>query len=242
MISIDRALDLFHRWQLNQSQRRTMRGKAQILVSLAILTIAFTFAPVRSAKGQALEELKLSEAYRKLELGQPSTPKNLRDKGVKSDGVLSNYESLWVSSTRARLLLQWVEARINNYRYEVFAAGHKTDHAVVETVFTNRQREQVAVTIQVPMPIYRTMAAHRTLASFNRFHPPALETVGSQKIELHGVQADYYRHKTGACSVVIPTEQLGVINLRVSTCTQSAVMFEVAKALNVARLNQKLTS
>jgi hypothetical protein len=210
-----------------------------LLVSLVLLCIS---PAVNQAAGQALEELKQSEAYRKLEFEQPISSQGVIRKRAKSTDVMSNYDSLWNTVHGARLLLQWIEARIPNYRLEVFAAGYRNDHAGVDVVFHNRQRVKVSVAIQVPIPQYKTMAQHQTLASFNRYRPPALDVVGSQKIELHGVQADYFRRVGGSCSVLLPIEQLGIINLSVESCTQSTAMFEVAKLLNVARLNQKLTS
>jgi hypothetical protein len=219
---------------------------AMCIRSLPLPTLLCLFVccsyPANKAAGQALEELKLSEAYRKLEFDQPLPPKGAQRKGSKPHEVLTNYDSLWSSSRGSRLLLQWIEARVPNYRLEILAAGYRKDHAGVDAVFQSRQKVKVAMTIQVPMPQYKTMAQHQTLASFNRYRPPLLDIVGSQKIELHGVQADYFRHSDGSCSVLIPTEQLGIINLIVSSCTESATMFEVAKLLNVARLNQKLTS
>lgn len=209
---------------------------------LTTLCVLYVSLPIDQATAQALKELKQSEAYRKLDLDQPAPSKGAIRRRNRSTDVVSNYDSLWNSPHGARLLLQWIEARIPNYRMEVFTIGYRTDHAGVDVVFQNRQRAKVSVAIQVPMPQYKTMAQHNTLASFNRYRPPALDIVGSQKIELHGVEADYFRHTRGSCSVLIPIEQLGIINLSVESCTQSATMFEVAKLLNVARLNQKLTS
>lgn len=200
------------------------------------------FALDPRAHGQSFEELKASEAYRKLESTESKTRNNNQKKRAQSLAAMSSYESLWQGPRGAHLLLQWAEARIANFQLEVFTAGYKQDHVGVEAFFKNRQRGKVTVTIQVPDPLYKEMAMQRTLASFNRFRPPALDVVGSQKVEIQGIQADYFRHSKGACSLLIPIEQAGIINLEVSSCTQSSLMFDVAKSLNLERLNQKLRS
>lgn len=197
--------------------------------------------PTQTAFSQSsFDELKESEAYRKIELAPPPQKRH-SNKGSPTT-ILSNYDSLWRSARGSHLLLQWVEARIPRHQLELRTTGIRSDHVVVEASLRNHDKVEVDLTIQVPKPEYKTMAELKTLLSFNQFRPPSLEIVGSQKAVLHGVEVDYYRIKDGSCSVVIPIEQHGIINLRVRQCTNSTAMFTVAKSLNLTRLNQKLTS
>jgi hypothetical protein len=191
---------------------------------------------------QSFEELKASEVYRKLELGEGLSHKGGRRSIATPKEYMSNYESIWAAPQGVRLLVQWLELRMANHSLDIFSSGIRNDHGAIEAVLRNRDRVKVMVTVQVPLPMYKTMAQNKTLGAFNRFRPPALQVVGSQTVELRGVKADYYRHASGACSVVIPTDQEGLINLYVASCTESEAMFEVAKLLNVERLNQKLNS
>jgi hypothetical protein len=222
------------------NKNRTLKFILTALISLALLCNSALLS--RTAHGQALEELKLSEVYQKLDRGLPGVRGAARTRPDKRLEALSNYETLWVASLNAKLLLQWIEIRLPNYQAEVNYSGHSEDHARAEVSFKNRQRTQISVTIQIPKPLYRSMAQHRTLDTFNRYRPPALNVVGEQKVAMHGVQADYFRHAGGACSLLIPIEQMGIVNLYISHCSQSEDMFDVAKLLNVERLNQKLTS
>lgn len=212
----------------------------QLSVGIALASSLLARTPTASA--QSFEELKASEAYRKLELGEGVSRKSDRRLLTKSRDYMSNYESLWAAPQGVRLLVQWLELRMSNYKLDIFSSGIRNDHGGVEAMLQNRQRTKVMVTVQVPIPMYKTMAQNKTLGSFNRFRPPSLLVVGSQTVEIQGVKADYYRHSSGACSVVIPIDQAGLINLQVASCTESAAMFEVAKLLNIERLNQKLNS
>lgn len=215
---------------------------ANICPVIASAIIFFCTSWSQVALGQALDELKMSETYQKLERGLPGVRSAPNTRANKSLESVSNYEALWIASNNAKLLLQWIEIRIPKYKVDVNYSGHAEDHARAEAFFKNQQRTQVGLTIQIPKPLYRSMAQHRTLDAFNRYRPPALSTVGEQKVEIHGVQADYFRHSNGACSLLIPIEQMGIINLYVSHCSESEAMFDVAKQLNVERLNQKLNS
>jgi hypothetical protein len=219
---------------------RCRQSRLSLLAGVVLASVLFAVSP--AALAQSFEELKASEAYRKLELGQRLTNNGDRRASQKAKEYMSNYESLWGAPQGVRLLVQWLELRMPNYKLDIFSSGIRNDHGGVEAILQNRQRVKVMVTIQIPIPMYKTMAQNKTLGSFNRFRPPSLLIVGSQTVDIHGIHADYYRHSSGACSVVIPTEQEGLINLQVASCTESAAMFEVAKLLNLERLNQKLNS
>jgi hypothetical protein len=218
------------------------------LLNISILVLLCVLTPhTDTVCAQSFDELKASEVYRKLELGEGLSRSNInRDKNRRSSASLkdytSNYESLWATPQGFRFLVQWLELHLPRYKLSIFASGTKNDHGSVEAILQNEQRIKVMVTIQVPKPTYKTMAQNRTLQSFNRFRPPLLEVVGGQTLEMHGVQVDYYRHTSGACSLVIPTDQEGLINLMVKSCIESEAMFDVARLINLERLNQKLNS
>ena len=218
-----------------------MRKTASFSSPLAVFLLLFLFAQPRSANCQSLEELKQSEAYRKLGF-DGTTRQSVTRKDQHTTEVLTNYASLWDNRRGAKLLLQWSDARIPKYQLAVLLVESRHDCAHASATLKNREKIAVTLVIQVPKPMYKDMADQQTLESFNRFRPPTLDVVGSQKVELHGVQADYFRHRDGACSLLIPIARQGIINLSVSSCTQSEVMFEAAKLLNVSRLNTKLTS
>jgi len=218
-----------------------MRNIASSSIYFALFSPIFLFTQQRSANCQSLEELKYSEAYRNLGFDGP-TNKPVVKKDKLSNEVFSNYDSLWDNKKGAIQLLQWSDARIPNYRLQMTIAHSRYDCAHASATLRSRERVDVALVIQVPKPTYKAMADHQTLESFNRFRPPTLDVVGSQKVEIHGIQADYFRHRDGGCSLLIPIARQGIIDLSVPSCTQSEVMFETAKLLNVSRLNAKLTS
>lgn len=221
---------------------RFIVGKAATLSGLSLMILFMVSITTPVAHGQSLEELKQSEIYRKLDLDAPVAPIKKSKKKARPEEVLTNYDSLWRTSQGAKLLLQWSDARIPNHRLEINSTTSRRDCAQVSVNFQNREGIEITAIIQVPKPTYKAMAEHRTLESFNRFRPPALDASGSQKVTFHGIESDYFRHRSGSCSILIPISQAGIINLFVPSCTQSQAMFEVAKLLNVSRLNEKLTS
>jgi len=221
--------------------KATPKFRRLLLGAVAALLVISISLPSFVANGQSLEELKSTEAYQRL-LADDTQGSTGPGASQSSGAVLNNYNSIWQSPSGARLLAQWIDAKIPNHRVEIADSSLRGDCASVELLVQNRQAVRINITIQVPKPQYKEMAKLKTLASFNRFRPPSLPAEGSQKVAIQSIQADFYRVQDGSCSLLIPLEQQGVVNLKVSRCTDSVAMFEAAKVLNLSRLNQKLTS
>jgi len=140
------------------------------------------------------------------------------------------------------MLLSWVQAKVPGYRYIETAVGIHQEHAGVEVFLFDKQSVRVRLNILIPRAEYVTMAQFNTLRSFNQFRPPALDVIAEQVVPIQGIDANYYRTSKGECSLLFKVERLGILNLAVDRCADSKVMMDIAKQLNFARLNQKLTS
>jgi hypothetical protein len=86
------------------------------------------------------------------------------------------------------------------------------------------------------------MAEYRTLQSFNRYRPPALDVVAEQALPLQGLEAKHYRIRDGSCSLLFETAKHGIVTLFTQRCSDSPEMINFTKALNFERLNSKLSS
>jgi hypothetical protein len=210
-----------------------------ITVSLCVAGFFFTWA--NTATAQSLTELKKSELWNEFNLSESQAPTK-RPGGARKREIISNYDSLWETKNGSQLLLEWIGGRIRHFSRERVHSSVKGECATSGATLKDREGTRVYLSIVVPMPTYRDMAKLKTLPSINRFRPPALDVVAQQKIKIRGIDADYFRINGGECSILIPIEQQGVINLAVEKCTDSHAMLEVANALDIERLNLKLTS
>ena len=154
----------------------------------------------------------------------------------------TNYEGIWVNPKAGQDLLQWLGARGSGLRVERLSFGQRKEYTHGSLVLTNRERVSVELTVQVPHPSYMTMAEYGTLADFNRFRPPMLDVIADQTIPIQGLEAQYFRARDGSCSLLFRLEKYSIVNLYTRKCSDAPIMMSVAKELNFARLNQKLTS
>jgi len=154
----------------------------------------------------------------------------------------SNFGSIWRDHKGANALTTWLGVHIYGFKIVSSLARLATEYASAEVILSNNDRVRVNITVQVPRPSYAIMAQYKTLESFNRFRPPLLDSIAEQSIQIQGLDATYYRTRSGECSLLFNVERLGIVNLRVEKCINSRVMMDIAKHLNFERLNQKLTS
>jgi hypothetical protein len=208
---------------------------------IALVAITALAASTTIARGQTLEELKSSELWADFSTSK-NAPPSKRPKREHQRELLSNYDSMWSSRNGAEALLEWIGGRILGFNFERTHASRKDDCAESGATLKDRDGTRVYLSIVVPTPTYRDMAKLKTLHHINRFRPPALDVVAKQKIKIRGIEADYFRISGGSCSILIPIEQEGVVNLQVQKCTESQSMFEVANGLDIERLNLKLKS
>jgi len=208
---------------------------------VVLVAITYLAASPTTAKAQTLDELKNSEVWADFATSNNKTPAKGTKKKYRRE-LLNNYESIWSSRNGPQSLLEWVGGRILGFNFERTHASRKDDCADSGATLKDREGTRVYLSIVLPTPTYRDMAKLKTLHNINRFRPPALDVVAKQKIRIRGIEADYFRISGGACSILIPIEQEGVINLHVEKCTESQAMFEVANGLDIERLNLKLKS
>lgn len=225
---------------MSQSSTRLCLHQVKLALSLVASTITVYIANPSAA--QTLKEVLDSDPYRKVAGAAEAITNTNLHKSLKSSKPVTNYELLWHSRKPGSTLLDWIGVRNAAAKIHQVTVGVRQEYAHAFASLGDLNGVRVDLTIQVPRPEFITMAEFRTLASFNKFRPPALEVVADQVVPFEGIEATYYRHETGACSLLFNVAKQGIVNLFVKRCSDSSVMMKFAKALNFERLNSKLNS
>jgi hypothetical protein len=208
-------------------------------LSLAATAVALSTPSLGSA--QTLREVLESDPYRKV-AGAAEAVDRARNYKSQKKQAFTNYELLWRTRKPGAMLLDWIGAKNTGATIHQTTVAIRQEYAHASVNLGDREGARVELTIQVPKPEYVTMAEYKTLASFNRFRPPALEVVADQVVPFQGAEATYYRHQNGACSLLFMVAKQGIVNLYTKRCADSSVMMKFAKTLNFERLNTKLNS
>ena len=154
----------------------------------------------------------------------------------------ANFTQLWLTSKGPNLLFSWIGANLPRYKLQIIDSSRTFEDLSVYARIVSPDRRRVTLEIRLPHPNYYVMASHKTLAQFNKFEPPVLKVVAQEEVEFHGIPAVYYRTEAAQCSLLFKTERMGIVNLSVERCDNSAMMMDVAESLDFKRLNAKLTS
>jgi hypothetical protein len=209
--------------------------------ALGLVLSTITASIPSSADAQTLKEILESDPYRKV-AGAADSIDRARNQSAPKKQAVTNYELLWHARKPGAMLLEWIGAKNTGAKIHQATVGIRQEYAHASASLGDREGARVELTIQVPKPEYVTMAEYKTLASFNRFRPPALEVVADQAVPFQGAEATYYRHQNGACSLFFTVAKQGIVNLHTKRCSDSSVMMKFAKTLNFERLNTKLNS
>lgn len=221
-----------------------LRERPQTIKSMiGALALMGSLVPLERCRvaAQTFNEVLQSDSYRKV-ITDSSQQHNNSEQRTGIGHAVTNYDLLWNNKKPGLLLLDWIGAVSAGFSMQKATGGARDEYSYAYTSLTSQEHVNVEMTIQVPNPKYLTMAEYGTLKSFNKFRPPLLDVVADQVIPIQGIDATYYRLSSGACSLLFNLQKHAIVNLYVAKCSDSHVMMSAAKALNFARLNQKLAS
>lgn len=213
-------------------------GKISVL---GVTIVASILCPARAVP-QTFNDILESEAFNKVARDSANSHHHSGRKADKNARPVTNYDLLWNSPKPGRLLLEWISAGSTGLVLEQTSSYEREEFVWGFAALRDREHAQVELVVQVPRPEFITMAEYGTLAGFNKFKPPMLDVVADQVVPIQGLNGTYYRHKDGACSLLFNIDKQGIVNLRTQRCSDAAIMMKAAKALNFARLSQKLNS
>lgn len=227
----------------------SIRGKAFIRALIVRGVVVATVTSVQHiAVGETLDNLIDSKAMQDFKVSKTvkSRSSKVRDpveaqwlRGVDPN---TNFGSLWVSGNAGQLLLNWAGAKLPFVQYRRAHGARTRDFVTGEVELTNFDRINARLTIMVPHPSIAPLVEGNVLEEFRRLKPPSLEVVGEKSIPLTIGKGMLYEHKRGAASLVIPIAQNGIINLFTLHYKDAQALIDIAKALDIDRLNRKLDS
>ena len=218
-----------------------------LLRALAIAAGSFSLATVVSiAVAETLENLMDSKAMQDFKISKTTQnkdnkapPGNPLLRGVEPD---SNFASLWSSGAGPQSLLNWVGAKLPYFTFKRPRASRSTHFVTAEADLLNFDRVQCTITIRIPHPSITPLVEGNILEEFRKLRPPVLEVVGEKPIPLTVGQGTLYEHKSGSASLLIPISQHGVLTITTLYYKNAEVLIEIAKGLDIDRLNRKLDS
>lgn len=214
--------------------------------SLILFIAAWILHPSTPCDGETLDNLIDSKAMQDFKVS-----KTIKEKGKKSLPVnqwlrgidpTSNFASIWTSSNAPHQLLNWAGAKLPYMHYKRPRSSRSQDFVTAEVELMNGDRDTARLTIMIPHPSIAPLVEANVLEEFRRLRPPMLNVVGEKPIPLPVGEGTLYELQKGGASLVIPIAQNGVINLTILSYKRSQILIDIAKALDIERLNKKLDS
>ena len=202
------------------------------VVALTSLSVSWCVLTANPSAAETLENIIESKAMQ--DFKQSGTVNLRRDKKaaalsqwLRGIDQNSNFSTIWTSSNAPQLLLNWVGAKLPYMRYKRPRSTRSRDFVSAEVELSTSQRELSHLLIMVPHPSISPLVEANVLEEFRRLRPP-LGTL--------------YEHKNGGGSLVIPVSQNGLINITIADFKKSQMLIDIAKGLDIERLNRKLDS
>ena len=217
------------------------------LTTIALFIASVTCTPV-TVQGETLDNLMDSKTMQDFKVSKTVQRRNSKKRDPVESNWLrgvdpnTNFGSLWVSKNTGQTLLNWAGAKLPFVQYKRAHGSRTKDFVTGEVELTNFNRVNTRLTIMVPHPSIAPLVEAKVLEEFRRLKPPALEVVGEKSIPLSVGQGMLYEHKKGSASLVIPIAQNGQINLFTIHYKNAQALIDIAKALDIDRLNRKLDS
>jgi len=208
------------------------------LISLNLSTLASAETLENLLESKTMQEFKLSKMERK------NDKKKNAFETVWLRGIdpKSNFAAVWASSNAPSVMLNWLGAKLPYFTYRRQNAMRSSNLVRAGVELSNFDKVVCKLMIMVPHPSITPLVESNVLEEFRKLRPPALEVVGEKPVPLSGAQGMLYEHKLGGASLVVSIAQHGVITLSTNEYKNSQVLIDVAKALDIERLNRKLDS
>ena len=196
--------------------------------------------------GETLDNLIDSKAMKDFKITKP-----VKKKGDKSPPVdpwlrgidpTSNFASLWTSIDAPKVLLNWAGAKLPYIRYKRPRGLRSQELATARVELINGDRDTAHLTIIIPHPSIAPLAEANVLEELRRLRPPILKVVGEKPISLSIGEGTLYELQKGGAALVISIAQNGLINITIEDYKRSQILIDIAKGLDIERLNKKLDS
>ena len=215
-------------------------------ISLALIALY----PRLTSRAENLDSLLASPVLRDDKLrptpsqdGSVENERRQREHSVFLRGVEpgSNFALIWTGKNHSIELLNWIGAKLPYYKY-LHPDGDLKRDRVSAAVALSSGKKTYEILIVIPHPSIRPLVDAHMLPEYRQYQPPALEVISEKTIELPTVSATLYIHKRGSASLLIPIDQSGLVQIYTASSDDYATLIEIGKALDIERLNRKISS
>ena len=219
-----------------------LRGVCALALSVSTMLLTANAETLDNLMGsKTMQDFEISETV--LNRSQNKKKRSpLEAQWLRGIDPTSNFGSIWESGNAPQLLLNWCGAKLPFVQYRRPHSARTKDFVLAEVELANFDRINSRLTIMVPHPSIAPLVEANVLEEFRRLKPPALDVVGQKPISLTVGAGTLYEHKKGAASLVIPIAQYGLINLWTLHYKDAQALIDIAKGLDIDRLNRKLDS
>ena len=219
------------------------------LFTRALIAVTVSCLAVAPLNGEAetLENLMDSKAMQDFRISK-SNQQEGKKKGPPQNPWLmgidptSNFAAVWTSSNAPQLLLNWAGAKLPYFTFRRPRSDRSKDLVVAEVELSNFDRVTCKLAVMVPHPSIAPLVEANVLEEFRKLRPPALEVIGEKPVPLTHGQGTLYEHKKGEASLVIPIAQHGIVRITTLDYKNAQILIDIAKGLDIDRLNRKLDS
>jgi hypothetical protein len=153
----------------------------------------------------------------------------------------SNFALIWSGKNHSTELLNWIGAKLPYYKY-LHPDGDLKRDRVSAAVALSSGKKRYDILIVIPHPSIRPLVDARMLSEYRQFHPPQLQVISEKTVTLPTGSATLYIHKKGSASLFIPIEQSGLVQISTANSDDYETLIEIGKALDIERLNRKISS
>lgn len=213
---------------------------------VSILSAILAFPPLGYGEtlenlmgSKAMQDFKISKTNQQGEKKKKAPPVNQWLRGIDPS---TNFASVWSSSNAPQLLLNWAGAKLPYFTYRRPRSDRSSELVVAEVELSNFDRVICRLAIMVPHPSIAPLVEANVLEEFRKLRPPMLEVVGEKPVPLTHGQGTLYEHKKGDASLLIPISQQGLIRITTLDYKNAQILIDIAKGLDIDRLNRKLDS
>ena len=213
----------------------------------ALLTVWCGALSLRLASASPLENLVQSKTMQHFKTSEGNVTKNAppgqrRDTYLKGIDPTSNFAILWRQPNGGLELLNWAGAKLPNYRAHKARSVRKDEIVLGEIDLLDSKKATAKVTIVVPHPSMSPLVEANVLPEMRGYKPPVLKVVSEKTIALTEATGTLYETEQGACVIVVPLEQKSLVNIGMADCKNTDMLVDIAKSLDIPRLNRKLNS
>ena len=222
--------------------------RRSFLYIAAIAAAIVTMCGIVPVRAETLRDVLRSPAMQKVELATQKARQRRYGNRDYTEGWLngmdasSNYALLWANGRGPALAMNWIGADLPRHKLGEVETERSRIIAKSFTRIWNIERVAVQIELLFPHPTYFEMVELRTLKELNDYEPPSLDIVFDEAIPIGKYTGRYMRTPRNKCSLLIKMSKHAVLNLSVRRCEDSNAMMEIAKRLDLDRLNKKLDS